>query len=64
MVPRPFSASKIAGRAGGRSNRERNLQKLSKYSKVKVVIFTVLSLIYYQYNVNLPNALKVYQKSS
>ena len=31
----------------------------AKYFKAKVVIFTVLSLIYYQYTVNLPNVLKV-----
>ena len=36
-------------------------QSKAKYFKVKVVIiFTVLSLIYYQYTVNLPNVLKVY----
>ena len=38
----------------------RKTLKSNKYFKVKVVIFTILSLIYYPYTVNLPNVLKVY----
>ena len=40
--------------------REKFAKVKAKYFKVKVVIFTVLSLIYYQYTVNLRNVLKLY----